>query len=320
MTLPVASALWLVAVATPSTRFDWRLEAGAEACSDGRGVAGRVEERLGRAVFTEGEADEVLSVTLSRAEGQWVADVALRDQSGALLGERRVQTAKPSCEDLETAVVLVISLTLTPHVRVTEAPTPPDPARRPAIPAVRSPAEPDAPGVPWRVAARASLALGVGVLPSVSAGARVSVMLQAGEGWQLELAVLGWLPEWLPGGSGRVRLAPFEVALALCPFNAGGPRVRAAGCAEAAAGVLAAQGLGYEQVFFKLYPLVSLGPSARLELALTERLRLRGGLAALVRPYQPEVTYLDGSGVRQVITRLAPVSLAADLGLALSFQ
>src|SRR6185436_16202230 len=122
---------------------------------------------------------DVLEVTLSRANGRWLGTIALRDAAGALLGERSVQTDKPRCEDLEAALVLIISLPLTtPAALPAEEPPPP---RRPLQ--VHEPTPEPPPSPPrWRVAPRASLAAAWGELPSFSAGAELTFAVQRGEG------------------------------------------------------------------------------------------------------------------------------------------
>jgi hypothetical protein len=174
-------------------RFAWVRGAAAEHCPSEREMTERVKVRLGRDPFDDA-APRVIEGSVTRADGQWLLELRVRDENGALLGERSLGTSGDDCTSLAEAGTLAVVLTIDPNASHDEAaaralaappPKPPLPAPAPPpCPPIPKAAPPPPcpscaqPGVEISLSAHALGA--AGSLPRVAAGVQLGGEL----GWR----------------------------------------------------------------------------------------------------------------------------------------
>ena len=200
-------------------RFSWVRGDGAGSCPDGRSLAARVAERLGRNPFSD-TAVESIEGSVVRVGDRFHAALHVRDAAGVARGTRELSALGTDCGELADAVVLAVVLTIDPNAALEGKPapppatvTPPSPVAPPvsgpppldACPVVRCPPPrpcPEASCPPLPLFANGALALrgllAVGVLPEVAPGAGAFGEL----GTQRVRAALGmrYFPESSTGG------------------------------------------------------------------------------------------------------------------------
>lgn len=184
-------ALWLTAPAARAEsndtfRLAWVRGAAAERCPSEREIAERVKARLGRDPFDDA-APRVIEGSVRHTDGQWLLELRVRDETGALLGERSLGTSGGDCTSLAEAGTLAIVLTIDPNAsldaaaaRTLAAPPPKPPLPPPAPPPCPPPIKP-APPPPCPSCTDAGLktslsahALGTaGSLPRIAAGVQL---------------------------------------------------------------------------------------------------------------------------------------------------
>ena len=174
-----------------SFRLSWVRGEGAGTCPDGRTLAARVSERLGRNPFSETGAQSIEGSVVVR-DGRFQAELRVRDAGGVARGSRELSANGSDCVELAEAVVLAVALTIDPNAALggppaQQAPLPvplaAPPSEPPALqecPAVRCPPSEacplllcpaTAPSLHHGLVARALLA--AGVLPGLAPGAAV---------------------------------------------------------------------------------------------------------------------------------------------------
>jgi hypothetical protein len=131
--------------------LSWVRLAGAEACPDVRQIADDVARRLGWNPFREAPT-QFIEAQIHRDppgtrgpadRGAWVAQIFLRDATGASRGDRVFTSNAPTCDSLASVVALSIAIIIDPDVmlrRFSEDQFWPPAAERPAVAA--SPAPP----------------------------------------------------------------------------------------------------------------------------------------------------------------------------------
>lgn len=87
-------------------------EAGG--CVDQRGIEAGVAARLGRNPFVDGGGLNVEG-SVERAGNVWRADIRVRDEHGALVGRRALDTEAGDCGPIAEAVILAIALVIDPN-------------------------------------------------------------------------------------------------------------------------------------------------------------------------------------------------------------
>lgn len=131
---------------------------GAESCVAATELAVAIEQRLGRAVFVApADAEIAVEGRVERAEGAWRAVVRLTDATGAILGDRTVESRAESCDELGRVAATVIALMVDPLT----APEPPPPVELP-------PEVP--PTATWKLEVDGSLIAGLGIAPGIAVG------------------------------------------------------------------------------------------------------------------------------------------------------
>ncbi|HVU06073.1 MAG TPA: hypothetical protein VHE30_30190 [Polyangiaceae bacterium] len=117
-----------------SFRLSWVRRANATACIDQPGVESGVRARLGRNPFA-GLAATSIEGTVEHASGVFRAEIDVRDENGAIVGHRVLESREPDCAPLGEAVVLAVALAIDPYAALAPAsrpaPEPPPPAPEP---------------------------------------------------------------------------------------------------------------------------------------------------------------------------------------------
>lgn len=295
-----------------SSSLSWvRLE-GAESCLGGAALARAVEERLGRPVFVSAARGEL--VVEGRAErttapAGFRAVVTLAQGDGVVLGERVVDSAGASCDELGRLVAVAIAVMIDPLLPPAPPPPPPPPTRvvvRTRRVVVTRPAR------RWGLGADGSLAAAAGLLPGAALGVQGGFLLAPPR-----------FPPLLAEGAllyARTDLVDLVQAyggIALCPLTWNGRRLSLWGCAGVDVGGLFAA--GRQPALVDAERLVAQAQvSLRAGLRLVGPLVLRAGLHLLVPLRHDELTTTDGTG-RVVLYAPDPVAGVVALGLGLRF-
>lgn len=114
--LVVPCALSLRAAEPPPVQLVWTRGAGAAGCSSDVAISERVSQRLGRNPFAV-DAKRTIHAKVRRTGKQWVLRVQLRDDRGKDLGSNEYTSESDTCESIESAAVLAISLIIDPNAR-----------------------------------------------------------------------------------------------------------------------------------------------------------------------------------------------------------
>jgi hypothetical protein len=101
-------------------RFAWVRGAAAERCPSEREIAERVKARLGRDPFDDA-APRVIEGSVTHTNGQWSLELRVRDENGALLGERTLAASGDDCTSLADAGTLAVVLTIDPNASLDDA-------------------------------------------------------------------------------------------------------------------------------------------------------------------------------------------------------
>lgn len=168
----IASAQVAAAQGEPASgvRFDFSRDAQADGCPSGEVIRGAVRDRLGRDPFV-GDPIRIIEGHV-RNDGGLVAEIVVRTSDGELVGRRELRSDEPSCESLADAIVLAVALTIDPNALLASRPPEPvEPPREPD-PSPRVEAPPPVPVEDRSPTGGLALALavGAGLLPSVSVG------------------------------------------------------------------------------------------------------------------------------------------------------
>ncbi len=166
-----------------TSSLSWvRLE-GAESCVASAALAQAVEARLARDVFVSA-ADAGLAVEgrVERDGETWRARIEVVDAEGNRLGERALESAEASCDQLGEMAAVTIALMIDPLTAPEPEPDPePEPRPEPEV-IVRTvevpvPAEPEGHG--WRFEVDATLVGSVGLVPTPMIGGQSTIILRA---------------------------------------------------------------------------------------------------------------------------------------------
>jgi hypothetical protein len=206
----------------------WSRSPGAEGCIDRATLSKRVEQVVGRRVFSRGEgADATIRGRIAPVPGGrgWLAVVEARSE-GATTLERELALAAADCRDLDEALVLVVALMV-------------DSSERQAPLALPTPVEPIA------VAIGPEVAVAYGLLPGVAVGFGLVSEIHTPPVWPVVLSTHFW-PMWpateaTPGGSGG-QFGAWTAGIGLCPLAATYWDWAVYGCLGGAGGVVYSSG------------------------------------------------------------------------------
>jgi len=206
---------------------------------EGCPTAGEIEAEVSRIVGTSPGADRQVVVDVKVHGGRpWT--VLLHTRSGGDEGERMLEGA--SCQEVASAAVLVIALTIDPNA----APAPPPPTPAPP-PAPQPPPIPPAPAArPVRVVLQTSAGVALETLPGIAPFVSVAAGVLVGR--VAVYAGASFVPETsqtvaaLPGAGGRFWLLGLDVIACAEPVASG--RFELWGCAGIELQRMAGSGFG----------------------------------------------------------------------------
>lgn len=243
-----------------TSSLSWVRLDGAESCIAGPDLARTVEARLARSVFVATPNAEI--VVEGRAErigvdaaARWRAVLHITDTSGALVGDRVVESSAVSCDELgriaAVAIALMIDPVTAPPVTALSPDTPPADADAPpsdtppsdtppsdtpppettlpeAIPPVAPPPAP--PASDWRFEVDVALLAALGVVPGIGVGGQ-STFVIVPPGF-VPLLVEGTLIPFArsDGGGARVDFLRVAGGLQICPLALRDARFALRGC------------------------------------------------------------------------------------------
>ena len=284
----VAAPLALCLLAFPARsetndtfRFAWVRGTGAERCPSERELAERVKARLGRDPFDDA-AVRVIEGSVMHESGHFRLELRVRDESGALLGERTLGSNGDDCASLADAATLAVVLTIDPDASLDEAatralaePPPPRaplaaPPARPCPPLPKLALPPPCPSCS-EPAVRASLAAhalaAAGSLPSVVPGAQISGEIA----WKSARFGAGafFLPA-VTNDAGHITIGLTSAVLAACLAIGSAFDL----CAQFDAGVVRVSAEELAPVNPGEYPWLAAGLGPRAGFDVTENLRL----------------------------------------------
>jgi hypothetical protein len=236
-----------------TSSLSWVRLDGAETCIAGPDLARAVEARLARSVFVATPNAEI--VVEGRAErvgvgaaARWRAVLHITDTSGALVGDRVVESGAASCDELGRIAAVAIALMIDPVTAPpSDAPppdvtqpdttqpdtTPPDVTPPDTTPPETTPPEETPPAPPasgWRFEVDVALLAALGVVPGLGIGGQ-STFVIVPPGF-VPLIVEGTLIPFARSDSGGARVDFLRVVggVQICPLALRGARIALRGC------------------------------------------------------------------------------------------
>jgi hypothetical protein len=121
--------------ARPGVHLSWVRENSAAECPDAAAIETEVTERLGDNPFRR-QPTQFIEAIVARQATAFEVTIAMRDESGRLIGNRSLSSTSEDCRSISTAAALIIAILIDPQV-LTRAPPPSEGASTPAIPVSR---------------------------------------------------------------------------------------------------------------------------------------------------------------------------------------
>jgi hypothetical protein len=316
------------AASTESATYSlgWARRPGAESCVGAGALARAVEARLGHPAWVPTSAANVLIegyVEKRENVPGWHAELVLTDMNGGVLGQRDIVSDEVTCDALEQPLTLMLALIIDPKLLLSAEPSGPP---RPAPPAVvvaspvEAPPEPPKPGPPRtdrdsRLGVEAAVIFGAGLLPGVAWGATLDGVQTLG-GLTFQLGGTLWRPsDTAPPGEAHASFSMLELHGRECPRLLSGRGLLLLGCAGAAAGVVAAQGVGFGQTESSQRPVVFALVSAQGSAHLGGPFWLGLRLGAVVPIVREEFVSRSADGQVATLFRMSPVAGTADFSI-----
>jgi hypothetical protein len=227
---------------------------GTEDCVDGRTLAQRVDQELGRPVFTSpGSAGIFIEAAASRNDAGYAVVLRIFDDQGKPLGSREVRSEKDDCTELSDTLALVLAVMVDPEAvlstMATEKPAAPPPST--PVSSEAEVAEPEQPRASERrsLTEAALFARGnYGSLPNLGVGLGIAVSTLAIPYVTLRLEGTGYLDQErsLDATSGGARFRLLLAGLFACPLRADKARLGLLACAGIEAGAMQTQAFELE--------------------------------------------------------------------------
>lgn len=108
--------------------LQWVRLPNADSCIASRELTQRVETRLGRRVFVAtSEADRIVEGRIERTRSGHRASIRMTGPSGAVLGERTIESAGEHCAAIDEPLVLIMALLIDPEALAPRRTTGPEP-------------------------------------------------------------------------------------------------------------------------------------------------------------------------------------------------
>lgn len=304
-----------------TSSLSWVRMPGAEACLSSGELARAVEARLSRSVFVSAaEADLAVEGRAERTGSGWRAVLQVSDASGAVLGDRTLESGEEGCDALGRLVALTVALMIDPLTAPEPVEEPEEPAREDPIVIVRTervevPVE--RPGGRWRVEFDTALVGALGLLPTPALGGVATVIVEP-PGF-IPLVVEGALFPFVRAEQASGVYADFlqvHAGLALCPLALRERGLALHGCVGADAGAVFVVG-GDAALDERERVIGQARVSLRGHWDVIGPLTVRLGLHFVV-PFRHE-PFTTGAGANAFYTP-EPVAGMVDLGAGLHFD
>lgn len=303
-----------------TSSLSWvRLE-GAEGCVASAALAQAVEARLARDVFVSA-ADAGLAVEgrVERDGEIWRAHIEVVDAEGHRLGERSLESAEASCDQLGEMAAVTIALMIDPLTAPEPEPEPdpeprPDPEPEVIVRTVEVPvpAEPD-PGHGWRFEVDATLVGSVGLVPTPMIGGQSTIILRAPN--FVPVAVEGALFPFSRAETaiGHADFLEVHAGLQICPLWVRENGLALHGCIGADAGAMIVVG-GDLQIEEAERLIGQAHAALRGHWDVVGPLTIRAAIHLLV-PFRHDAWITRAGGVATQVYAPEPVAAMIDLGV-----
>jgi hypothetical protein len=254
-----------------------------EGCTTDQRMVSAVQKRLGDSPVAL--TDLGVRGRIEREGEGWVATLVLHDDQGNEMGERRVHEPSADCRALEGPVSLVVAMMLRQHLTRADFFVPPPPAPPPVVPAKPVLAERPAPGPaapaarPLRVSWTTALSCSgsVGVLPEPAIGASARIDNRFGEVFGVALEVAHQITSSIrpfADAPGTVSFSMLAASAVIHLTLLRSDRFEIGPTAAVGAGVVWAQGTGFDFNQTDASAMVTLGLGALASVRLVAKLRL----------------------------------------------
>jgi len=332
------------AAAQSKSALSWVRQPGAESCIGTVELGKRVERLVGPMLVPAPEGQVSVEGRIAPAARGFIAEIAIADASGTILGTRQLKSVADDCRALDEKLAFVIAVAIDPNAALAELPgelsQEDDPAAAllaelkaqpaTAVPAAASAAAPARPATPplrpgdqrarerapaFQLRAALEPALGLGNLPGPGGGLLLGIGVAFGD-LALWLRAMAWLSqEEVARGEASVRVGSFGMALAVCPLGVRSGVWSGSLCAGAGADRLAAEPVGFAGTSEDRWVF---GPDLELRAGLAASAAWWLGLSATLRSRWPgqDIGYeLDGEPQSVYRTPEADGRLAAVVEL-----
>jgi hypothetical protein len=307
-----------------SARLLWERAGGAETCMSESQLRAAVEQRLGRPVFVERDADVVVRGTVRHERDHWQVSLELSSPDGRRLGKREISSATPHCTGLNDTIPLVLAIMLdVPKDRVRASSETEPPRTPPTTPP--SAAQPDAQArqperVPWKFDFGMDGLVSAGFVPGLGPGARLQVGAAPPRFWVVELdgGMRFGTSARVDGAGARFRST--DLGLLVCPYAGRFDQVELRLCAGQQAGLVRATGFGFDYNAHGSRGYISVGARAQGILRLVGPLGLSLSLEGLVPVIRQRFRYTARDGSSPRLFGMAPAEGTAGLGLRVGFR
>jgi hypothetical protein len=235
----------------PLAGLNWVRMEGAHSCMSAAELAFEIEHRLGRSLFVAvSDAEIFVDGWVARTQDGFEVVVEVSDRDGDVLGHRALHFVGDDCKAIESAVALVIAVTIYPDSALPFAgialdpstaqrldalfasePVDPDPASfaagmpapgpRDAAPAAASGGPHPQPSAALGLGVGLAPAFGWGQLPAPALGVSAHVSYAPPGGFLIEAGFV-YLPSQVARpeqGAGRASFTVWTGSLALCPLR-----------------------------------------------------------------------------------------------------
>lgn len=293
-------------------------------------VAEALDTELG-----ESDDDAKASIRLEPMTQGWRVEIEVEIAGTSLRTRRALEIADSRCEEIADTITLVLALLVDElwaeqrtvvvperaHPEVTEPPTPEPP---PPEPPVREPAPPTLPesaspaaGPRWTVDTGVEGVMSVRDLPGVAAGTGLRSEVSSPHVWSFGVRASVWpLAQTAAGDGGDARFTAFDGGLFVCPRFFERAVVQLAACLGPRAGVLLAQGRGFDETLSARRPRALIDAELGARFALVGPLRVRLGVGLAI-PLVRDRFVVQDAGELARIHRAWPVVPTANLSIEL---
>lgn len=266
------------------------------------------------------------TATVGLGGGGW--QLLLETEWEGRLGQRSLQA--PTCKTVANAAALTLALMLNPNSSAalqgpSPEPAPPEPEPAPPEPPEPEPTPPEPENASRRngpletsLAVGASFGAGLGRLPAVDAEVAIGGISQLGR-WSFALSAIYGLPQSRevvehPTARGRLTFGSLRMDGCWALIDSGW---RLSPCLTAALGGVFGTGEGIESAQSGAIFWTELGALARLDLPVSDRVRLHALLGASGPMKRPSVIIEDvGDGAAELL-KAAPLAATAQLGVTI---